>query len=186
MIELIEGKKHLVIKRNQTTEKYDPNKMYKVLLWACDDSAALAQELLKDIDVKVFDKISITKLFDSVIETAANKITDMFPIWDIVARNLYLQKVYKETWGIKRSEYPDYKEVLAKGVQYQVYDKEIVESFSDEDIKEINSFIKPERDFDLDYLGLRIFMDKYSINHTQTKNLELPQQGFMRLALFAF
>ena len=30
MIELIEGKKHLVIKRNQTTEKYDPNKMYNL------------------------------------------------------------------------------------------------------------------------------------------------------------
>jgi len=186
MIQLIEDKKHQVIKRDGRSEPYDPDKMYKVLLWACNDSEILAKELLESINIKVFDRISISKLFDEVIETAANKISEMFPIWDEVARNLFIQKIYKEVWGIKRKEYPYYGDVLKKGVQYQVYDKDIVNSFSEEEIKELNSFIVPERDFNMDYLGIRVFMDKYSAYYTSTKNLELPQQGFMRLALFAF
>jgi len=186
MIELVEGKQHQVIKRNGDVENYNENKMLKVLLWATDDNKILAEELLESIKIKVHDKISISKLYDEVIETAANKISDMFPIWDEVAKRLYLQKIYKETWQIKRDFYPYYGDVLKKGVQYGVYDKEIIDSFSKEDIIELNNFIEPERDFDLDYLGVRVFMDKYSMFYTQTKNLELPQHGFMRLAMFAF
>jgi len=186
MIELVEGRKHLVIKRSGITEQYQNDKMYQVLLWACDGNEILAKELLKDIELKVFDKISIAKLFDEVIETAANKISDMFPIWDAVAKKLFLQKLYKEAWGIKRSEYPYYGEVLKKGVQYGVYDRSVIESFEPQEIEEINSYLKPERDFDLDYLGLRVFADKQSKKYTATKLLELPQHGFMRLALFAF
>ena len=186
MIQLIEGRKHQIIKRDGRTEEYDPKKMYQVLLWACEGKEALANELLTDIDIKVFDRISIQKLFDEVIETAANKISEMFPIWDEVAKRLYIQKIYKEVWGIKRSEYPFYGEVLKKGTQYGVYDKTIIDSFTPEEIQELNDYIGPERDFDLDYLGLRVFMDKYSIRYTPTKNLELPQHGFMRLAMFAF
>jgi ribonucleoside-diphosphate reductase alpha chain len=186
MIELVEGRKHQVIKRDGRYEPYNPQKMYKVLLWACNGSEVLAKELLKDIDIKVYDKISISRLFDEVIETAANKISEMFPIWDDIARNLFLQKIYKEVWGIKRDEYPDFAEVLKKGVSYGIYNKEIVESFSDEEIEELHDYIKQERDFNLSYLGLRVFMDKYSAHYTSTKNLELPQHGFMRLAMFAF
>ncbi len=186
MIELVEGKKHQIIKRDGRIETYNENKMYKVLLWATKDKEPLAKELLKDIEIKVHDKITIQKLFDEVIETAANKISNMYPIWDDVAKNLYLQKIYKETWQIKRDFYPYYGDVLKKGVQYGIYDKNIIDSFTVEEIQDLNHIIKPERDFDLDYLGLRVFMDKYSLNYTQTKNLELPQHGFMRLAIFSF
>lgn len=186
MIELVEGREHLVIKRRGVTEVYTEEKMYEVLLWACDGNEILAKELLRDIKFKVFDKISISKLFDEVIETAANKISDMFPIWDAVAKNLFLQKIYKESWGIKRSEYPYYGEVLAKGVQYGVYDRDVVASFEASEIEELSDYIKQERDFHLDYLGLRVFVDKQSKKYTATKILELPQHGFMRLALFAF
>jgi len=186
MIELAEGKKHLVIKRDGRVEPYNPDKMYKVCLWMCDGNEILAQELLNDVTIKVHDKIKIERLFDEVIETAANKIDRMFPIWDDVAKRGYLQKIYKETWGIKRSEYPNFADVLAKGLRYKKLDKKVIQSFSDDEIAELGAYIKPERDFNFSYLGLRIFMDKYSLSYTSNKVLELPQHGFMRLAMFAF
>lgn len=186
MIELVEGRKHNVIKRKGHLEEYKDEKMYQVLLWASNNNKILAQELLNAIELKVYDKISISKLFDEVIETAANLITDMYPIWDTVARNLYLQKIYKELWDMKRDDYPYYGEVLKKGVQYGVYDRNIIDSFEAQEIEELSSCIVPSRDKDLDYLGLRVFIDKQSKKYTTTKVLELPQHGFMRLALFAF
>ena len=186
MIELVQGKNHYVIKRSGEYEEYNQDKMYKVLLWACNNKQSLAKQLLEDVQIKVHDKISIQKLFDEVIETAANKISDMYPIWDDVAKRLYLQKIYKETWGIKRNEYPNFSIVLAKGISNGVYDRDVLSYFTEDEIQELGEYIKPKRDFDLDYLGLRVFMDKYSLFYSQTKALELPQHGFMRLAMFAF
>ena len=185
-ITLVNGKKHNVIKRDGRIEPYDQEKMRAVLMWATNNSPILTEELLHDINIKIHDQIRIEKLFDAVIETAANKISDLYPIWDKVARNLYLQKIYKETWKIKRDEYPDYLEVVKKGLQYKIYDRIVIDTFTEEELQELGDYIKPERDFQFDYLGLRIFMDKYSLRYTQHKNLELPQHGFMRLAIFAF
>ncbi len=186
MIELQKGKKHLVVKRDGRLEPYNPNKMYKVCLWMADGNEILAKELINDVDIKVHDKIKIEKLFDEVIETAANKIDRMFPIWDNVAKRGYLQKIYKEVWGIKRDEYPPFSQVLAKGLRYGKYDREVIESFTEEEIEELGQYIKPSRDFNFSYLGLRVFMDKYSKDYAYNKPLELPQHGFMRLAMFAF
>jgi ribonucleoside-diphosphate reductase alpha chain len=183
MIQLVDGKKHQIIKRDGRSEEYNPEKMYKVLLWACNNSEHLAKEILKDIDIKVFDKLSIVKLFNEVIECAANKISEMYPIWDIVARNLYLQKIYKETWGIKRNEYPHYADVLDKGIQYNIYNKKILESFTEEEIQALNGFIVPDRDKLFTFGGLNLFMQKYASNYTKTKKLELPQHAMMRVAI---
>ncbi len=185
-VQLIEGRTHIVIKRDGREEPFNEEKLYKVLLWACEGKETYAGILLEAIEVKIFNKITIGRLLDEVINTSANMITEMAPFWDTVARNLYLQKIYKEVWGIKRSEYPDYKEVIKKGVHHGIYNRDVIASFTDEEIQALNDIIKPERDFDMDYLGLNVFVDKYSLNYSQTKILELPQHGFMRLAVFAF
>jgi len=183
MIELVEGRKHQIIKRSGLYQEYNPDKMYKVLLWACNDNKVLAQELLQDLDIKVFDKISISKLFDQVIETAANKISEMFPIWDDIARNLFLQKTYKEVYKIKRSEYPEYSDVLSKGIKFKVYNPKIIENFTPEEIKELSEYIDSDRDKLFTFGGLNLFMQKNTFKYTKTRILELPQHAMMRVAI---
>ena len=39
--------------------------------------------------IKIYDKMRIEKLWEEVIATSANKINDMFPIWDEVAKNAF-------------------------------------------------------------------------------------------------
>ena len=185
-ITLVKGKKHLVIKRDNRVEEYNSEKMWKVILWACDGNEILAKELLKDLDIKIYDKIKVDKLMDLVIETAVNKISELFPIWDKVARNLYLQKIYKETWGMKRNEYPNYLDVLDKGIKYGVYNSEVLDTFSKEELKELGDYIKQERDLNFTYLGVKTAYLKYAMKYTKTKILELPQHIFMRVALFSF
>ena len=183
MIELVEGRKHQIIKRDGRLEEYAPEKLYKAFLWACDGNEDMAKELLKDMDIKIFDKISISKMFDEAIETAANKISELLPIWDEVAKRLFIQKIYKEVWGIKRDEYPHYKEVLDKGTQYGIYNKDILDSFSEEEIEALNQMIVPERDFAFTFGGLNLFMQKYAKKYTKKKHLELPQHAMLRVAI---
>lgn len=187
MITEIQGRKHQIVKRDGTLEPYNPDKLTKVLMWACDNKEEYVTDIIQDINIKLYDKMHISKLYDEVIQTAANKINAMYPFYDIIAKRLYLQKIYKETWNIKRTdgEYPDYSLVLRKGVKLGLYDKTVIDSFTDAEIAELSSYIDQSLDREFDYLGLNIFMDKYSFG-TQSSKLELPQHGFMRLAMFAF
>ena len=205
MIKLVEGKKHLIIKRRGHAEEYKPEKMEKVVFWGVsnglkqfyedlnkkewiieeniDTINMITQEILEDVQIRIFDKIHISKLFDEVIDTVSNKITELTPYFDNIAKFLYVQKLYKEIWGIKRNEYPDYKEVLKKGVQYKVYNREIVESFSEEEIEILNNTIIQSRDFYFTFGGLNLFMQKYPFKYTKNKILELPQHAMMRVAI---
>jgi len=183
MIELIDGKQHQVIKRNGTHEDYDSIKMYKVLLWASDGNEVFARDLLKSINIRVFDKIHISKLFDQVIEATANQISEMYPSWDIVARNLFKQKIYKEVWGIKRSEYPNYMDVLKKGIKYKVYSTEVLDTFSSTELQELGEYIDQTRDDLFTFGGLNLFMQKYVAKYTKNRILELPQHAMMRVAI---
>ncbi len=157
--------------------------MEKVLLWACNNNKDLVKEVLQDINIKIYDKITISRLFNEVISTVANKISIMYPIWDDVARNLYIQKIYKDVWGIKRNTYPEYIDVIKKALQYKVYKKEIIDTFTEQELIELGSYIKQDRDFIFTFGGLNLFMDKYAMKYSKTKHLELPQHSYMRVAI---
>jgi len=197
-VELVNNKKHLVIKRDGRMEPYQEEKMRKVLHWAIskainDDPkySKLNEEMknniinnminlvLEETEIKIYDKIKIEKLFDTVIQTVENQISRIQSIWDKVATNLLVQKFYKERWSIKRDEYPHYSEVIRKGIQYGHYDKKYW-NLTDEEIEELNDYIDHSRDFKIRSFGLKSFMKKYAFPH------ELPQHAIMRLAIYAF
>jgi len=204
-ITLVKNRKHIVIKRDGREEEYNEEKMRKVLEWAIEKALRegfykwdekfitkeiinkLVDEVLQDTQIKIYDRIHISKLFDTVIETCENKISELQLIWDDVTKNLLVQKYYKEVWGIKRDEYPDYLEVVNKGVKYgiDIY-KKIKENFTEEELKELGNYIKPERDFYMTSLGIKSFMSRYALKYTKNKWLELPQHTFMRLAIKSF
>jgi ribonucleoside-diphosphate reductase alpha chain len=187
LIEKVKGKNHLIIKRDGRTEKYSRQKMKKAILWCCDNSESLANELLDSLNIKIFNKIKIEKLWEEVISTAANKISEMYPIWDKVAKKAYLLKIYKETHSITNEECNIfYGDILKKGVTVGVYNKELIEMISEEEIIELDKYIDRKRDLNFTFIGLVSIMEKYSYNATKTRKLELPQHIYMRLAIFPF
>ena len=183
MVELVEGKAHNVIKRDGRVEPYNAAKLHKVILWACKNKKAFAKELMLGTNVKIHNNIHITKLLDEVIETAASKTSVIVPEWDDVAKRLLLQKYYKLVWGIKRDQYPQYLDVIQKGLKYKVYNSQILSQFSEDELVELGNYVKPERDFKFTFGGLELFMQKYSARYTKTKFLELPQHTYMRVAI---
>lgn len=178
MITPIEGKDNLVIKRDGRLEPYCPDKMYAVILWACNGSEAFAKELLQAIDIKIHNKIKIDKLYDEVIDTASNMISDLYPQWEQIAKNLYLLKIRK-TMGVKRSVYPEYESVIAANVSAGLYNQALVDLL---DIQALANAIKPEYDNIFTFGGLYLFVDKYC-NKFKGQLIELPQHTYMRIAI---
>jgi ribonucleoside-diphosphate reductase alpha chain len=173
-----------VIKRNGTREPFNPEKMKAVCLWACAGYEYLADELIRDTEIKLHKEINIRDMFQQVIVTAVNKISLLFPQWEDIAAKLQLLSYYKETYNISKSiSYPHLKDILQKGIENKIYDKRTVAKYTTEEIEELNNAIDPERDFLFSYKGLVTFFDKYCLNYTKTKKLELPQHTYMRVAM---
>lgn len=178
MIQVIEGKAHQIIKRNGSIEPYNHDKMRKVILWACEGSNILADELLQAIDIKIHNKMKIEVLFDEVVATASNKISDLYPIWEKVAKNLYELKLHKEM-GFLRDDYPSYDYIFDANEEAGLYHTSWREIL---DLEELSAAIDPSYDKLFTFGGLNVFVDKYC-NKSKGKLLELPQHTYMRVAI---
>ena len=183
----IPASKIQVIKRDGRIEPYDINKMRKVCMWACNQNASYADALLDATEIKLYDKIKIADVYDELIKSAVNKINRIYPIYENVAAKLYLLKYYREAWNIKTEKnYVHLKEVVAKGIKHKKYNPEVFETYSEQELEELNSFINPENDFLFTYKALIFFTRKYCLNYAKNKKLELPQHAYMRIAMTLF
>lgn len=187
MIEKVKGKEHLVRKRDGRLEKYMPTKLKRALDFCTNNNKIMTDDLFESLDLKIYNKIRIEKLWEAVIETSANKISAMFPMWDEVAKRAYILKIYKETYNLKsENDVCHYSEILKKGMSVNIYNREIINTFSEEEINQLNDYLVMKRDFNFSFIGLVTMMTKYSFNYSITKKLELPQHIYMRLAIEAF
>ena len=183
----IDPTKIKVIKRDGSKEDYMPHKMKKVCMWACDQNESYANALLSATQIKLYNEIKISEVYDELIQSAINKISRLYPIYEKVAAKLYILKYYRETWGIKtEKEYTHISKVIKKGLEHKRYNHEVFSSFSDDELEQINSFIIPENDYIFTYKALIFFTRKYCLNYTKSKKLELPQHTYMRIAMSLF
>ena len=64
-----------------------------------------------------------------------------------------------------------------------LYGKYILENYSQEEVEELEKYIKPERDYLFTYSGIDLLTKRYLIHDYNKKTLELPQQMFMGIAM---
>lgn len=179
----IKNKEIIIIKRDGRKEPFYKRKLSRVCNWATDNNKTFIDILLRDTEIKLKGEIKVTDMYDSLINTAVSKVSQLQPQWQFVASKLYIMKLYSEAYGIKSKKYPHLREVIKKGIEYKVYNKDVMNSYSDEEIEEINNLVDPERDFSFTYNALKQFNSKYCKKYTKTKKLELPQLTYIRVAM---
>ncbi len=170
--DIMSANKITIIKRDGRTEPFNPGKLKKMALWACENNEYMTEELIRDTEIKLHKEIRITDMYQQLIITAVNKISMLQPIWEDVSAKLQLMSIYKETYNIsKENEYPSLLDVLLKGVEHKIYDKKTISKYTLAELEELNSAIDPKRDILFNYKGLVTFFDKYCLNYTKLKNL---------------
>ena len=186
MLELVDKKMHIVIKRDGREEPFSEEKLRKIINWAADKKEVYTDAILNNMSLKIKDKIKITDLYDDLIRTTSNMISPLYPIYDTIAEKLYTMKIYKETCGLKKSgEYPHLQTFLDKGIKYKIYDKKVISHFSKEDIEYLNKCLVPDRDFIYPFKGIVLMFDKYCKKYKR-KQFELPQITYMVAAMYSF
>ena len=108
------------------------------------------------------------------------------PNYQYVAARLLLfslrKSLHHRLW-----EHPTLLEHAKKCIDKGVYDKEILVWYTEEELEEMNSYIKHERDYLFSYAGLRQVVDKYLVQDRSTGEIfETPQFMYMMIAATLF
>ncbi|SFV63896.1 Ribonucleotide reductase of class Ia (aerobic), alpha subunit [hydrothermal vent metagenome] len=169
-----------VIKRNGRIEKLDVSKIQKYTADSVKGLENVSQsELEVDAKLQFRDMISTEEIQQTLIKTAVDKIDIDRPDWTFVASRLFLYDLYHKANGF--SGYSHLKDYLTHGES----EGRIVLGLKDKyDLDDLNDYIKPDRDLQFTYLGIRTLYDRYLIKDKVGKPIELPQQLFMGVSMF--
>ena len=169
-----------VIKRNGRREPLDISKIRKYTKAACEGLDGVDYtELELDAKLQFRDGITTAEIQDTLIKTAVDKIDIDRPNWNFVAARLFLYDLYHRVTGF--TGYNHLKDYFVKGEKEGRILLGLKEKY---DLEDLNSYLKPERDLQFTYLGIKTLYDRYIIKDKNNEPIELPQQLFMGVAMF--
>jgi ribonucleoside-diphosphate reductase alpha chain len=169
-----------VQKRNGRTEALDISKIQKYTSSACKGLDNVSQsELEVDAKIQFRDMITTKEIQQTLIKTAVEKIDIDRPNWTYVAARLFLYDLYHKVNGF--TGYTKLKEYFERGEQEGRLLLGLKEKY---DLDDLDAYIKPERDLQFTYLGVKTLHDRYLIKDRHANPIELPQHMFMAIAMF--
>lgn len=169
-----------VIKRNGRTEELDISKIKKYTTEAIDGLENVnLSELEVDAKIQFRDMITTEEIQQTLIKTAVDKIDVDRPNWTFVAARLFLYDLYHKVTGY--SGYNSLKEYFIHGEEAGRIVLGLKEKY---DLDDLDRYIKPERDLQFNYLGVKTLYDRYLLKDSKGKPIELPQHMFMAIAMF--
>ena len=175
-----------VTKRDGSLQQFDLEKIHKVLEWATEGITGVSQsEVELKANIQLYDKIPAYDIHELLIKSAAELISDYTPNYQFVAARLISYKIRKEVygqyepWGLKR--------LIAKNIKRGVYDRAILDKYSESELDQLNNYIKHDRDDTFTYAGMEQFRGKYLVQDRSTKLVyESPQMLYMMVAATLF
>ena len=173
-----------VIKRNESTEKLDLNKLHVMVEHACKDLAGVsASQVEMKSGIQFYDGITTSEIQEILIRSASDLIDLDHPNYQFVAARLLLFALRKQLFG-RMHEFPTLREHVGRAVERGVYDPVILDLYTDEEFTKLEGFLDHGRDYLFTYAGLRQVVDKYLVQDRSSGELyETPQ--FMYLLISA-
>ena len=173
-----------VKKRDGELEDFNIEKIHDVLFWATKDIKGVnVSDIEINTQLQLHDGIESTKIHEVLIYAAADLISDTTPNYQHVAANLLNYFLRKQVFGVS-DNMPSLLSVIKKNIDYGVYDPEILELYSEDEIEQLERVIRHNRDYLFVYAGLQQLVDKYLLkDRTTSKIYETPQYMYMLIAM---
>jgi len=176
-----------VVKRNGLIEPLDLDKMHLMVEEACKGLAGVsASQVEMTSGIQFYSGISTQEIQEILIRSASDLIDLDHPNYQFVAARLLLFSVRKQLYG-RMKELPTLEQHIYQCVNHEVYDNDIFNKYSKEDIERADSYIDHGRDYLFTYAGLRQVVDKYLVQDRSGGGVyETPQFMYMMIALSIF
>ena len=176
-----------VLKRDGTVAPIDLEKVHKMVEFACEDLAGVsASQVEIQSGLQFCDGITTADIQEILVKSASDLIELENPNYQFVAARLLLFGLRKAVHN-HHEKHPFLLHHVMKASENGVYDKGILEKYTDDEWKEIDSYIDYGRDYLFTYAGLRQIVDKYLVQDRSTgEHYETPQQMYIMIAATLF
>lgn len=187
-VQKLERNEFYITKRSGSKEILSLGKIKKTLATVAGNLPDVDLDMLvKQTRLELFEGIKTSDIFKSLILNSRSSI-EKDPNYSYLAARLLLNKLYKQVIGEDKIEWSkleqQYREIFIKNIKEGVNINRLDPKLLMFDLELLATFIKPERDELLNYLGAQTLYDRYLLSNPETKEmLELPQTMWMRVAM---
>jgi len=176
-----------VKKRSGEDEILLLDKIHRMVDEACFGlSGVSASQVEISSGIQLYDGITTSDIQEILIKSASDLISLDSPNYQYVAARLLLFSIRKKIYG-RLKDHPKFYEHIQNCVNLGVYDKEVLEKYTEQELNALGEYIDHHRDYLFTYAGLRQVVDKYLVQDRSTSTLyETPQFAYMMIALTMF
>ena len=176
-----------VKKRSGYEETLELEKIHRMVEEACDGlSGVSASQVEMSSGLQFYDGIHTSQIQEILIKSASDLISLEAPNYQYVAARLLLFSLRKSLYGLIKN-HPSFYTHINSCVDIGVYDREILQKYTEDELNKIGEFIHHNRDYLFTYAGLRQVVDKYLVQDRSTgKVYETPQFAYMMIAATMF
>ncbi|AUR86013.1 ribonucleotide reductase large subunit [Vibrio phage 1.081.O._10N.286.52.C2] len=172
----------LVLKSSGITEEYDESKLARVLNFSVENTSVSASQLLSRIKTQLHDGMSSKDIQRAVIKIAADSISVEEPDYQYVAARNAMYALRKDVYD--QFDPIRFEQLIKRNTARGIYDPEILEKWTSEEIAMLEQHIDHDRDFKFAYAGVMQFKEKYLCKNRGTGEIyETPQYAYMLIAM---
>ena len=175
-----------VTKRDGRNEPLNLEKLHKVVFWATEGITGVsASEVEIKSHIQFYNGIKSTDIQETLIKSAADLISEETPNYQYVAGRLLTYHIHKQVYG-EYKPWPLLK-LVKRNTDIGYYTKELLENYSEDEINQLDSYIKHDRDETFTYVAMEQWRGKYLVQNRVTSELfETPQVAYMMIAATLF
>jgi len=180
-----------VLKSDGSKVDIELHKIHKMVEKACKDITGVSESMVEmNSGLQFYDGITTKDVQSILVKSASDLISLENPNYQFVAARLLLFGVQKVVFNTKWKDneiYPTLGDIIDRNIKQGVYDKDILNHYSKEQIAECNKYIRHNRDLTFTYAGLQQIVDKYLVQDRSNGEIfETPQFMYMLIAMTLF
>jgi ribonucleoside-diphosphate reductase alpha chain len=175
-----------IVKRDGSKEPINVDKIHKVVEFACDGLAGVSSSQIEmNANLQFYDGMTTLEIQEVLVRSANDLISLDAPNYQYAAARLL-------SYGINKDVFGEYTAITLQqnidvNIERGLYDSAILDSYTADEIKTLDSYIRHKRDENFTYAGLRQVVDKYLCQDRSTGQIfETPQFMYMMIAATLF
>jgi len=176
-----------VTKRSGEKEDFSVEKIHKVVEWATKGINGVSlSDIEMNANLSLYDGITTDDIHNILIKSTNDLISTSAPNYQYVASQLLNMQLRKNVWGSGDTP-TNFLIFLQRNIDNGIYDPEMLEKWTDEDVDNLGKYLNHSRDDQFTYAGLQQLIDKYLVKNRSTGEIyETPQFAYMCIAMCLF
>ena len=176
----------LVTKRDGSKEAIDFDKIHRVVHWASQDLDKISVSQVEiNAQLAFFDGIKTEDIHETIIKSAADLISTDVPDYQYLAARLAIFHLRKKAY--KSFNPPPLFDHVKKLTDMGIYDKDILDKYSQKEFIELDGFIDHWRDMSFSYAAVKQLEGKYLVQNRVTGDIhESPQMLYILIGMCLF